>query len=145
MVGHYRLRRGYRLRRWAYHLLRQQTQKGADMIKDYTLWLWDWAKRIFGRSKIVFTNVVGILMAGWVELYDAISLFWKGKKMSARSNLADAVQMLDNSAQSIISAVNGHAAVAGDLPSEIELQAHADKINLIAVNLQAAVNALQVK
>ncbi len=45
------------------------------MIKDYTLWLWDWAKRIFGRSKIVFTNVVGILMAGWVELYDPISMF----------------------------------------------------------------------
>lgn len=45
------------------------------MMKDYTLWLWDWAKRIFGRSKIIFANVMGILLAGWVELYDPISMF----------------------------------------------------------------------
>ncbi len=93
----------------------------------------------------VFDISDGLLILLGINLATAIYLFWKGKKMSARSNLADAVQMLDNSAQSIISAVNGHAAVAGDLPSETELQAHADKINLIAVNLQAAVNALQVK
>lgn len=45
------------------------------MIKDFALWLWDWAKRIFGRSKIVFTNIVGLLASVWVELADPISMF----------------------------------------------------------------------
>jgi hypothetical protein len=35
---------------------------------------WDWAKRLFGRSKIIFANVMGILAAGWVEIYDPISM-----------------------------------------------------------------------
>lgn len=44
-------------------------------LKDLSAWLWDWAKRIFGRSKIIFANVAGIVMAGWVEMYDPISMF----------------------------------------------------------------------
>jgi len=44
-------------------------------MKRFFVSTWDWAKRLFGRSKIVFTNVVGILVAGWVELYDPISMF----------------------------------------------------------------------
>lgn len=45
------------------------------MIKEWSLWLWDWVKRIFGRSKIVFTNVIGLIMELWVELYDPIAMF----------------------------------------------------------------------
>lgn len=44
-------------------------------VKDWAAYLWDWAKRIFGRSKIIFTNVVGVLLTGWIELYDPISMF----------------------------------------------------------------------
>lgn len=45
------------------------------MIKKYMTWLWDWAKRIFGRSKTIFTNIVGLLTASWVQLYDPLSAF----------------------------------------------------------------------
>lgn len=45
------------------------------MIKDFFEYIWDWAKRIFGRSKTIFTSVVGMLTASWVELYDPISIF----------------------------------------------------------------------
>lgn len=46
-----------------------------EKVKAAAAWLWDWAKRIFGRSKIIFTNAMGILLAGWVEMYDPISMF----------------------------------------------------------------------
>lgn len=46
-----------------------------DKIKEYALWLWDWAKRIFGRSKIFFSNAMAILAAGWIELADPIAMF----------------------------------------------------------------------
>lgn len=46
-----------------------------DKIKAYVAWLWDWAKRIFGRSKIIFANAMGILAAGWIELADPIAMF----------------------------------------------------------------------
>lgn len=45
------------------------------MIREWTAWLWDWAKRIFGRSKIIFTNIMGLLASVWVELYDPVSMF----------------------------------------------------------------------
>lgn len=44
------------------------------MIKDWLAWLWDWAKRIFGRSKTLFTNVMGLVASSWVELYDPLSM-----------------------------------------------------------------------
>lgn len=44
-------------------------------MREFLASVWDWTKRIFGRSKIVFTNVVGLLMSAWVELYDPISMF----------------------------------------------------------------------
>lgn len=44
-------------------------------MREFLASAWDWAKRIFGRSKIVFTNVVGLLLSAWVELYDPISMF----------------------------------------------------------------------
>lgn len=46
-----------------------------EKLKAWRDYIWDWAKRIFGRSKIIFANVVGVLLAGWVELYDPISMF----------------------------------------------------------------------
>lgn len=42
-------------------------------IKEWALWLWDWAKRIFGRSKTVFSNVMAVIAAGWIELADPIA------------------------------------------------------------------------
>lgn len=45
------------------------------MIRDFFAWIWDWAKRIFGRSKTIFTNIVGLLASSWVELYDPLSMF----------------------------------------------------------------------
>jgi hypothetical protein len=44
-------------------------------MKAWALWLWDWAKRIFGRSKIIFLQVVGIIATGWVELADPLAMF----------------------------------------------------------------------
>ena len=46
-----------------------------DKMKEFGIWLWDWAKRIFGRSKIIFANVMAVFLAGWVELYDPIAMF----------------------------------------------------------------------
>lgn len=45
------------------------------MISDFFCWLWDWTKRIFGRSKIIFANVIGGIMEAWVMLYDPIAMF----------------------------------------------------------------------
>lgn len=45
------------------------------MIKAFFASAWDWAKRIFGRSKTIFTNIVGLLGSAWVELYDPLSMF----------------------------------------------------------------------
>ncbi len=67
-------------------------------MKRFFVSTWDWAKRLFGRSKIVFTNVVGILVAGWVELYDPISMFdWNSvtDKHEVAIGIGIAIQVLN--------------------------------------------------
>lgn len=44
-------------------------------MSEWIAWIWDWAKRLFGRSKTIFTNIMGLLASSWVELYDPISMF----------------------------------------------------------------------
>lgn len=44
-------------------------------MKEYIAWIWDWMKRIFGRSKIFFTNAMGIIAAGWIEVSDPLTMF----------------------------------------------------------------------
>lgn len=44
-------------------------------MSEWIAWIWDWAKRIFGRSKTIFTNIMGLLASSWVELYDPLSMF----------------------------------------------------------------------
>lgn len=44
-------------------------------IKEWALWLWDLVKRLFGRSKIIFLQVVGLLATGFVELADPLAMF----------------------------------------------------------------------
>lgn len=46
-----------------------------DKMKEYGLWLWDWVKRIFGRSKIIFANVMGATAEVWIMIYDPVSMF----------------------------------------------------------------------
>lgn len=45
------------------------------MISDFLRWVWDWTKRIFGRSKIIFANVMGGIVEVWVLLYDPLTMF----------------------------------------------------------------------
>lgn len=46
-----------------------------DKAKAFLASAWDWAKRAFGRSKIIFANVMGGIVEAWVMLYDPISAF----------------------------------------------------------------------
>jgi hypothetical protein len=46
-----------------------------DRLNEWACWLWDWAKRIFGRSKIVFANIMAAILEVWVMAYDPISMF----------------------------------------------------------------------
>lgn len=53
--------------------MKEKFEAAWAKIKEWVLWLYDWAKRIFGRSKTIFANVMAIIAAGWVELADPIA------------------------------------------------------------------------
>lgn len=44
-------------------------------MNDFFVSTWDYLKRAFGRSKTIFTNIMGFVAASWVELYDPFSNF----------------------------------------------------------------------
>lgn len=44
-----------------------------DKIKAFFASAYDWAKRVFGRSKTIFTNVLGLLSMVFVEMSDSLT------------------------------------------------------------------------
>lgn len=81
-----------------------------DKVKEWSLWLWDWAKRIFGRSKIIFLQVVGIFATVWLEVADPLAMFdWDQvvDKHEAAIALQIGIQMLTASLRAFAS--NGPA------------------------------------
>ena len=70
--------------------------------------------------------------------------YWKGRKlMSALSNLKDAVQMLDNTAQAASGDISVHISRISNLVPEAEVQVAADKVNAIALSIQEAIKQLK--
>lgn len=57
-----------------YYLLETETGKALmDKVKAFLASAWDWAKRIFGRSRTVFLNVMSILSVVFVEMSDSLT------------------------------------------------------------------------
>lgn len=71
------------------------------------------------------------------------TLIYIGCKMSAGTNLSDAVVSLENSATALEQAVQGIIASKGDNVSGADAQLLADRINGVAVALTNSANSLK--
>lgn len=93
----------------------------------------------------VSLDVFDLGFIGALVLASILIAYLKGKQMSASSNLKDAVTMLQNSHAALNTVVNNHVAAVSSLTSDADVQAAADAINAIAVQMSATANALQSK